>query len=210
MATEQQQVTSLVDFDTSIFAEHYQQGLHWLLFEQHGHAGPLSDEDIVATFKSFAHAGLFDGEQEQSLRRAVGAYLGAIHAGVLSPATGQLRPGVAALTTLCNPDAARGYRAGREWFFVDAELHECRYTESRLIERLRESVLEMVHWQDGEPTWFFVIGCLLGELSGHLFPMSGQEQREYIPQRQRLEEARQQHRDAQKHLAQPATGVPVL
>src|SRR5260221_7118210 len=210
MATEQQQIIPLIDVDTSIFAEHYQQGLRWFLFEQHDRAGPLSDEDIVATFKSLTYAGLFDGEQEQSLRRAVGAYLGTIQAGVLSPGTGQLRPGVAALAAICNLDATRGYLAGREWFFVDAEPRERRYTESRLIERLRESVLEMARWQDSEPTWFFSVGCLLGELSGQLFPMNAHEQREYIPQRQRLEEACQRHRDAQKHLAQSVTGVPVL
>ena len=202
MATEKQ-VTSLVDFDTSLFAEHYQQGLRWFLFQQRDHAGPLSDEDIVATFKSLTYAGLFDGEQEQSLRQALGTYLGTIHAGVLSPATGQLRPGVAALATLCNREAARGYRAGREWFFVDAEPHERRYSESRLIERLRESVLEMAHWQDGEPTWFFAIGCLLGELSGQLFPMNAQKQKVYLPQRQR-------HRDAQKRLAQSGMRLPIL
>jgi hypothetical protein len=91
MAIEKQ-VTTLVDFDTSLFAEHYAQGLRWLLFEQPDRAGPLSDEVIVATFKSLTYAGLFDGEQEQSLRKTVGAYLGMIHAGVLSPATGNSSP----------------------------------------------------------------------------------------------------------------------
>ena len=210
MATQQPQIIPLIEVDTSIFAERYQHGLRWFLFEQHDHAGPLSDEDIVATFKSLTYAGLFDGEQEQSLRRAVGAYLETIHAGVLSPGTGQLRPDVTALATLCKRDAARGYQAGREWFFVDAEHHESRYTESRLIERLRESLLEMAHWQDCDSTWFFAIGCLLGELSGQLFPMDAQEQREYIPQRQRLEDARQRHRDAHGHLAQPVMHLPVL
>lgn len=106
---------------SSDFAEHYQQGLQWFLFEQHDHVGPLFDEDVVATFKNFIRAGLFDGEQEKSLRHAVGAYLGTIHAGVLSPVTGQPRPGVTALAATCNRDAARGYCAGREWLFVDAE-----------------------------------------------------------------------------------------
>ncbi|SRR6266567_1722976 len=184
MATKQQQVFSLIDFDTSIFAEHYQQGLRRFLFEQHECAGPLSDGDVVATFKNFTYTGLFDGQQEQSLRQAVGTYLGTIHAGVLSVLTGQLRSDVATLVAICNQDAARGYRAGREWFFVDAEPHERTYTESRLIERLRESVLEMVQWQDSDPTWFFSIGCLLGELSGQLFPMNDQEQKEYIQQYQ--------------------------
>src|SRR5713101_679199 len=96
MAIMQQQVIPLIDVETCIFAERYQQGLRWFLFEQHEHASPLTDEDVVATFKNFTYAGLFDGQQEQSLRQAVGAYLGTIHAGVLSPLTGQLRPGVTA------------------------------------------------------------------------------------------------------------------
>ena len=91
------QVTPLIDIDTATFAAHYQHGLYWFLFEQHDHAGPLSDEDVVETFKSFTYVGLFDGQQEQSLRQAVGSYLGTIHAGVLSPSTGQLRPEVTTL-----------------------------------------------------------------------------------------------------------------
>src|SRR5260221_13786043 len=133
MATEQQQIIPLIDVDTSIFAEHYQQGLRWFLFEQHDRAGPLSDEDIVATFKSLTYAGLFDGEQEQSLRRAVGAYLGTIHAGVLSPGTGQLRPGVAALAAICNLDATRGYLAGRGRVFFDWGTPGGRETRKRLV-----------------------------------------------------------------------------
>jgi hypothetical protein len=209
MATKQQQVISFIDFDTSIFAEYYQQGLRRFLFYEHEHAGPISDEDVVATFKNFTYTGLFDGQQEQSLRRAVGTCLGTICAGVLSLLTGQLRTDVTTLVAICNQNTARGYRAGREWFFVDAVPHEHRYTESRLIERLRESVLEMVHCQDSEPTWLFAIGCLLGELSGQLFPMNDQEQKVYIPQHQRLEEARQRHRDIQTYLAPLEMHIPI-
>ena len=71
---------------------------------------------------------------------------------------------------------------------IFAEPYERRYTESRLMERLRESVLEMVHWQDCDSTWFFSIGCLLGELSGQLFPINDQEQKDYIQQYQWLGE----------------------
>ena len=210
MATKQQQVIPLIDIDTSVFAEHYQQRLRWFLFEQHDNADPLSDEDIVATFKNFTCVGLFDGQQEQPLRQAVGSYLGAIHAGVLSPLTAQPRRDVTTLVSFQNKEAVRGYRAGREWFFVDADQEERRYSESRLIERLREDVLEMVRWQDSEPTWFFAVGCLLGELSGQLFPMNAHERKEYIPRRKGLEAARRGRRDAQKRLAQPIMRVPVL
>jgi hypothetical protein len=208
MATKQQQAIPLIDFDPSNFLEHYQQGLRRFIFEELEQAGPLSAEDVVAKVKDLTYTGLFDGQQERSLRQAVGTYLGTIHANVLSLLTGQFRPDVTTLVAICTQNAARGYRAGREWFFVDAEPYKRRYTESRLIERLRESVLEMVHWQDSEPTWFFVIGCLLGELSGQLFPMNEQEQKQYIPQHKRLEEARQRHRDIQKYLTPPEMHIP--
>ncbi len=95
-------VTPLIESDTSTFAEHYQHGLHWFLFEQQDHVGPLFDEDVVATFKSFTDAGLFDGQQERCLRQAVGFYLGTVHAGVLFGASGRLRPGVTTLVIIGN------------------------------------------------------------------------------------------------------------
>lgn len=56
----------------------------------------------------------------------------------------------------------------------------------------------MASWHDGESTWFFAVGCLLGELSGQCFPMTPAEQRVYLPQCQRLEQARMQHKAAQR------------
>jgi len=88
---------------------------------------------------------------------------------------------------------------------VDADPCEQRYTESSLIERLRESVTEMAICHDNESTWFFYVGCLLGELSGPLFPMTAAEQRVYLPQRQRLEQARQRQRVTQEHRVQHMT-----
>lgn len=110
----------------------------------------------------------------------------------------QLVPGITRIAKKILDDAKRGYRAGREFYFVDAEPHEQRYAERRLIERLRESVTEMASWHDGESTWFFAVGCLLGELSGQCFPMTPAELRVYLPQRQRLEQARMQHKAAQR------------
>ncbi|HZS75557.1 MAG TPA: hypothetical protein VFA41_03010 [Ktedonobacteraceae bacterium] len=164
-------VTPLLNPETSTFAEHYQRGLHWFLIEQQERSGPLFDADVVETFRSWTCAGLFDDLRKTSSRQTVGFYLGTIHAGVLSPLTCQLRSDVTTLVRLQHPDAMRGYHAGRVWFFDAAELQERRYTESRLLERLRESLLEMVQWQDSEETWYFAIGCLLGELSGPLFPL---------------------------------------
>jgi hypothetical protein len=65
-----------------------------------------------------------------------------LHGGVLSLATGHLRPGVTTLVTFTDQDAARGYRVGREYFFHEVvDPQQRRYTDGSLIERLRESVL---------------------------------------------------------------------
>ena len=104
------------------------------------------------------------------------------------------------LAHLDHRDAKRGYRAGRAFYFVDAEPHERRMTESYLIERLHESVSEMASWRNGDGTWFFFVGCLLGELSGQLFPMTSAEQRVYLPQRQRVEQACKRHAMVQESL----------
>jgi hypothetical protein len=121
-----------------------------------------------------------------------------VHGGILSPQTRQLRPDATTLARLDHRDTKRGHRAGREFYFVDAEPHEQRYTEYRLIDRLRESVTEMASWSDGERTWFFAVGCLPEERSGQCFPMTPAEQRVYLPQRQRLELARKQHKATQR------------
>lgn len=129
----------------------------------------------------------------------LGFLLGMYHGGILSPQAGQLRPDAKTLAHLDHRDARRGYRAGREFYFVDAEPYERRYIERSLIERLRESVGEMFYWRNDDGTWFFAIGCLLGVLSGPLFPMTPAEQRVYLPRRQRLEQAPKRQQVAQEH-----------
>jgi hypothetical protein len=159
--------------------------------------GPVPASYLVTNLKRYAEADYF-GMSDPSHLHHLGFFLGMYHGGILSPQTGQRRPDVTTLAHLDHQDAERGYRAGRECYFVDAEPHEQRYTEGSLIEQLRESVTEMASWRDGESTWFFAVGCLLGELSGQCFPMTVVEQRAYLPQRQRLELARKRHKVTQR------------
>ncbi len=66
----------------------------------------------------------------------------------------------------------------------------------------------MVHWIDDECTWFFALGCLLGELSERLFPMNKRERKVYLPQHQWLETACKRERDAQQRFTQPVSLLP--
>jgi hypothetical protein len=74
-----------------------------------------------------------------------------------------------ALASFQNDNAARGYNVGREYYFIDAQPDERIYTGSGLLERLQEIVRESVSFHEGEHTWYFALGCILGEFSRQLF-----------------------------------------
>jgi hypothetical protein len=171
--------------------------------------GPVPASYLVANLKLYAERGYFEQHCLFYLYH-IGFFLDTYHGGVLEPSTGRLRSDVTALAHLDHRDARQDYRACRAFFFVDAEPHDRRMTESYLIAQLRESVTEMAFWKDADGTWFFSVGCLFGELSGHLFPMNEYERKVYIPQRQQVEEARKRHEEGCVRAVQPGMGVPVL
>lgn len=186
-----------IDIQSREFAKQYELGVWWSMYGDEQGRGPVAASYLVNNLKCYAERDYF-GTNDPYHLYLLGFFLGMYHGGILSPHTGRLRPDVTTLAHLDHRGAKRGYRAGREFYFVDAEPHEKRYTEHSLIERLRESVTGMASWHDGDGTWFFAVRCLLGELSGQLFPMTPAEQRVYLPQRQRLERARQRHKVAQR------------
>ncbi len=189
----------LIDIQSVEFAKQHELGIWWSMYGDEQDKGPVAASYLVTNLKHYAECDYF-GKNDLYYLHHLGFFLGIYHGGILSPQTGQLRPEVTTLAHLDHRDARRGYRAGRAFYFVDAEPRERRFTESSLIERLRESVSEMASWHDNDGTWFFFVGCLLGELSGQLFPMTPAEQKVYLPQRQRLEQARQRHTPAQEPL----------
>jgi len=189
----------LIDIQSAEFAKQYELGKWWSMYGDEQGQGPVLASYLVTNLKYYAEQDYFGTNDPYHLHH-LGFFLGMYHGGILLPQTGQRRPDVTTLAHLDHRDAKRGYRAGREFYFVDAEPHERRYTERSLIERLRESVTEMASWRDGDDTWFFAVGCLLGELSGQCFPMTPAEQRVYLPQRQRLEVVRQRGKAAQRSV----------
>lgn len=104
-----------------------------------------------------------------------GFFLGMVHGSLFSPQTGELRPHVTTLVTLSDPAVIRGYRAGRVWFFYEADPEERRLTDTSLMQRLHELATERHTYRDKHSTIHFALGCLLGELSGHVFPLTQQE-----------------------------------
>jgi hypothetical protein len=82
------------------------------------------------------------------------------------------------------PHFTRGYCAGRVWYFYEANPDEHRLTETYPMQRLHELVTEHHEYLDEQGTINFALGCLLGELSGQLFPLT-QEEHERIQEEDR-------------------------
>jgi hypothetical protein len=168
------QVTPLVDIRSAEFAKGYSEGLWNCLFGEREGTGPLEDSYLVENLEADVKHHLFDGRHERTLHHSLGFHLGMIHGGVLTK-SGQLLTNVTTLVMLSDQDITRGYRAGRECYFLDLEPHELYIMDSYLVDRLYEDVQDDPYpWKD-RGTWNYATGCLLGELSGRLFPWTSQE-----------------------------------
>ncbi|HEU5227414.1 MAG TPA: hypothetical protein VFU49_06340 [Ktedonobacteraceae bacterium] len=172
-------ISPLMSIQHTIFREQYEHGLAYVLFEEQEQPTPLHDLYLVDMFllaRNLFH--FFDGQHQPHLHAHFGLTLGEIHGGVLSPTSGTVRSDVTTLVTLADEEIMRGYRAGREFYFTEADSEpEWHWTEDRLFERLEELAQEYDTYQDASRTIRFAIGGILGELSGPLFPWTAEEQR---------------------------------
>ena len=172
--TSHLQITPLLTIQHPPFEKLYRDGVYWSLFNDRC-TRPLSDRYLIENIRATLNAIDVDGQQAYWLP-AIGFHFGRLHGAVLSAQTGQLRQDVTALACFVNKEAAHGYAIGRRWYFVDAFPDEERtYSDAQLIERLQELEREAVEFSDSEGTYSYTLGCILGELSGQLFPMTAQD-----------------------------------
>ena len=172
--TSRLHVTPLLDIQHPPFEKLYRDGVYWSLFKDRC-TRPLSDCYLLENIRATLRATDVDGQHAYWLP-CIGFHFGRLHGAVLSAQTGQPRPDVTELACFVNADAAHGYAVGRRWYFVDAMPDEERtYTDAQLIERLQEWERNSVEWHDAEGTYYYSLGCLLGGLSGLLFPMTAHD-----------------------------------
>lgn len=170
-------INPLVNIRHPAFAQAYEHGLATHLFGTQKGDGPVKDTYFVNLFLDDLRQGHFQHKGGLRSSLDVGFRLGVVHGGVLLP-DGTRQPDVTTLVTLHDSDVKRGYAAGREFYFTEADCEqEWHWTEEHVLERLHELAEEYRTYQDAERTVRFSIGAILGELSGRLWPWTSEEQR---------------------------------
>lgn len=183
MAKNKHDVTPILDIQSTEFAEQYQLGAYWARYgDEQGH-GPQPDTSFIANVTTLIESGYFNDPQSTWFP-LLGLFLGMVHGGVFSPQTGELRSDVTTLVRLSDHYVTRGYRAGRSWYFYESDADDRRLTDTYLMQRLHELATENHTYMDVEGTITFALGCILGELSGQIFPLT-QEEHERIQEEDR-------------------------
>lgn len=170
------QIIPLLDIQHPPFEKLYRDGVYWSLFTVRC-ANPLSDRYMLENIRAILNETDVDGQYAYWLPY-IGFHLGRMHGAILSAQTGHVRHGITALACFVDADAKWGYDVGRHWYFIDALVEQPdnrTYTDASLIERLQELERESLGFHQGESTWYYAYGCILGELSGQLFPATSEE-----------------------------------
>lgn len=177
-------ITPLIALEHEEVARFYREGVSDSL----RHRGtPVSVTCLLTSLQHAIACGVFNGQREAEARAFVGYHLGRVHGAILTT-HGTHRLNVYTLVTLDSKDARRGYDVGREWFFVDAEPEERQFTDTGLATRFTQLVQDEAEFpsSSSDEVWFYTLACLIGEVSGLVFPASQQERSRWERQNQRV------------------------
>src|SRR6266702_2817665 len=111
-------ITPLFDMQCKETLHSYRKGIRSQIQYERGHY-PI--RELVSFLKLTIRRNFFDRKSAADIYRFVGFEFGCIHGGILAPER-TLRPDVATLVTFDDSqDAIQGYKAGRQWFFEEAD-----------------------------------------------------------------------------------------
>lgn len=208
--TSRLQVTPLLTIQHPPFEKLYRDGVYWSLFKERC-TSPLSDRYLLENVRATLRATDVDGQHAYWLP-TIGFHFGRLHGAILSSRTGQPRQDVMALARFEHDPARRGYGVGRQWYFIDSLLEQPdnrTFTDASLIERLQELERESLYFHEEESTWYYALGCILGELSGQLFSATSEEYAHW-EEDHRLWTARAEQEARRTRDTEPLDPVPVV
>lgn len=212
--TSRLQITPLLTIHHPPFAKLYCDGVYWSLFKDRCRL-PLSDRYMLENVRASLRETDVDGQHAYWLP-TIGFQFGRLHRAILSAQTGHPRQGITALASFVDANARRGYDVGRHWYFIDALIEQPdnrTYTDACLNERLQELERESLSFHDEENTYYYAFGCILGELSGQLFPTTSEEYARWEAEDRRAiteyEQERRQTLDTDQFDPVPVVEYPV-
>jgi hypothetical protein len=172
-------IPPLVELHNPVFQKWYRHGVRWCHHDRQDE-GPLDGHYLADNLLHHMQEGSFNGGQrDNDLYQWIAFYLGMIHGSIILP-NGTLRRDVTTLVRLDNVETRRGYGAGRAYFFLDADTDEERnMTDIALVNRIKCYALDHMRHHESLESWYYVIGNILGELSGHVFPWTREEHHAY-------------------------------
>lgn len=135
---------------------------------------PVPLTSLFTSLKRAKASGVFDGQHPNDTHDFVGFHLGCVHGAILT-AHGTRRLNVVTLVSLDNKQARRGYHAGRHFFFEEITPDERGFTDTYVVERYSEWARDAAEWHEPDDVGQYALACLMGELSGHVFPVTQQE-----------------------------------
>jgi hypothetical protein len=165
---------ALIDIETPDFLTCYRNGLWWSLYGDWERSSPLPDTYLIDNLKQSAYKGFFDRQNDERLPW-IGFYFGMMHGGILSPDTGALRADVCTLASLTHRDSKRGYEIGRRDCSMNYASDQRIYTEGELLEEVRQIALDVMGSPDEPDSWYYSIGCMLGNMSLQVFTATAHE-----------------------------------
>ena len=172
--TKKLSVAPLLDIRNEDFAQRYSCGLRWSLYGEYEGDKPVPDSYLVENLKQDAAKGFLDGQYDDYLP-SLGFYFGMLHGGILLPRTGQLHPNVTTLVMFTQQVAMQGYTVGRRDCLYYSP-PEARFdTDTALLAELCAIAQDLRDYPDDGTSWYYSIGCILGNLSAALFPATAQE-----------------------------------
>lgn len=171
--TSHLQITPLLDIQHPPFEKLYRDGVYRSLLKERC-TSPMTDRYMLENVRASLRGTDMDRQHAYWLP-TIGFHFGRLHGAILSIQTGNPRPDVTALASFQTKQTALGYRAGRGYYFTEARPDERICTDAQLIERLQEIERESAFFHEEEDTWYYALGCILGEMSGPLFPATSEE-----------------------------------
>jgi len=174
LLTKKMHVTALINIETPDFLTCYRNGLRWSLYGDWERSSPLPDTYLIDNLKQSAYKGFFDRQNDERLPW-IGFYFGMMHGGILSPDTGALRADVCTLASLTHRDSKRGYEIGRRDCSMNYASDQRISTEGELLEEVRQIALDVMGSPDEPDSWYYSIGCMLGNMSLQVFTATAHE-----------------------------------